>query len=199
MTAVATQAGAASHGSIDWHTIDWSKVNRNVRRLQTRMVKATQAGRWGKVKALQRLLTHSLSGKALAVRRVTENPGRNTPGVDGETWNTPEAKANAITRLRRRGYRAQPLRRVSIPKSNGQLRPLSIPVMRDRAFQALHVLALDPVAETMSDPNVYGFRKERSTADAIDQCHRVLSHRSGAEWMLEGDMCACFDRISHPW
>ena len=73
----------------DWHAIDWQKVNHNVRRLQARIVKATKEKRWGKVKALQRLLTHSFSGKALAVRRVTENQGKNTPGVDKITWNTP--------------------------------------------------------------------------------------------------------------
>ena len=81
----ARRAGAASHGEVDWHAIDWRRVHQNVRRLQARIVKATQAGRWGRVKALQRLLTHSFSGKALAVRRVTENQGKRTPGVDGET------------------------------------------------------------------------------------------------------------------
>ena len=69
-------AGAVSHIDVDWHAIDWHAVNQNVRRLQTRIVKATQEGRWGKVKALQRLLTHSFSGKALAVKRVTDNHGK---------------------------------------------------------------------------------------------------------------------------
>jgi RNA-directed DNA polymerase len=69
----ATFAGAASHNEMNWQTIDWSAVHRHVRRLQARIVKATQQGRWGKVQALQHRLTHSLSGKALAVRRVTEN------------------------------------------------------------------------------------------------------------------------------
>jgi RNA-directed DNA polymerase len=57
------------------------------------------------VKALQWLLTHSFSGRALAVKRVTENKGRNTPGVDKVTWKTPVAKANAIASLKRRGIR----------------------------------------------------------------------------------------------
>src|ERR687886_2664584 len=114
MTA-ALPAGAASHAEVDWHSIDWQHVNQNVRRLQARIVKATQEGRWGKVKALQRLLTHSFSGKALAVRRVTENHGKRTPGVDGATWNTPAKKAAAVDMLRRRGYRPQPARRVWIP------------------------------------------------------------------------------------
>jgi RNA-directed DNA polymerase len=162
--------------------------------------KAMQEGRWGKVKALQRLLTHSFSGKALAVKRVTENKGKRTPGIDGEIWNTPTKKAAAIAMLRRRGYRPRPLRRTYIPKRDGKRkRPLSIPVMKDRAMQALHLLALDPIAEGLADPNSYGFRKERCQADAIEQCFRILSKQDRAEWILEGDISACFDRISHDW
>ena len=168
-------------------------------RLQARIVKAIQEGRWGKVKALQYLLTHSFSGKALAIRRVTENQGKGTPGVDREIWDTPEKKATALQALRQRGYNPQPLRRVYIPKKNGKMRPLGIPTMRDRAMQALYLQALDPIAETMADPNSYGFRKERSTADAIEQCHIVLSNRGGARWIFEGDIKSCFDRISHEW
>src|SRR5205809_192467 len=138
MTA-ANPAGAVSHAAVDWHQIDWEQVHHTVRRLQVRIVKATQAGRWGKVKALQRLLTRSFSGKALAVRRVTENQGKRTPGVDGETWDTPAKKASALGTLQQRGYRPRPLRRVSIPKSNGKMRPLGIPTMRDRAMQALYL------------------------------------------------------------
>src|SRR5436190_16704031 len=111
MTA-ANPAGAVSHAAVDWHQIDWEQVHHTVRRLQARIVKATQAGRWGKVKALQHLLTRSFSGKALAVRRVTENQGKNTPGVDRVIWNTPEKKAQAVQALSQRGYRALPLRRV---------------------------------------------------------------------------------------
>src|SRR3989475_8040772 len=133
MTAVATRTGALSHATVAWHTINWYAVHRTVRRLQARIVKAVQAGRWGKVKALQHLLTHSFSGKALAVRRVTENQGKTTPGVDKDIWDTPEKKAQAVHTLKQRGYHPQPLRRVYIPKSNNKLRPLSIPSMKDRA------------------------------------------------------------------
>jgi RNA-directed DNA polymerase len=168
-------AGAASREPADWQATLCQQVNRNVRRLQARIVQATQDGRWGKVHALQRLLTHSFSGKALAVRRVTENQGKQTPGVDRELWDTPAHKGQAIRRLRRRGYRPRPLRRVSIPKQHGQRRPLGIPTMIDRAMQALHLLALDPIAETTADPNSYGFRKGRSPADAIERCFHLLS------------------------
>ena len=197
---VKLMTGAASHETVDWHAIDWHKAHRNVRRLQARIVKAMQEGRWGKVKALQRLLTHSFSGKALAVKRVTENKGKRTPGVDGEIWNTPTQKAAAISTLRRRGYQPQPLRRIYIPKSDGKrMRPLSIPTMKDRAMQALHLLALDPIAEYLADPNSYGFRKERGQADAVTQCFLILAKKGRAEWVYEGDIAACFDRISHDW
>jgi RNA-directed DNA polymerase len=145
------------------------------------------------VKALQRLLTRSFSGKALAVKRVTGNQGKNTPGVDGEIWDTPAKKMKAIHELRPRGYRPQPLRRTYIPKSSGKMRPLGIPTMKDRAMQALYLLALDPVAETLADLNSYGFRKERCQADAIAQCFNVLSRKDRARWILEGDIKSCFD------
>ena len=193
-------ACAASRAEVDWHAINWQKATGSVRRLQARIVKATQAGRWGKVKALQRLLTRSFSGKALAVRRVTENQGKNTPGVDQVIWNTPKKKAQAVQSLRQRGYHPQPLRRIYIAKKNStKLRPLSIPAMFDRAMQALYLLALDPVAETKADPNSYGFRKERSTADAIARCYQVLGKRNSPRWILEGDIKSCFDTISHEW
>ena len=199
MTADQNTAGASFHGVTDWHDIDWKSVSHNVRRLQARIVKATKEKRWGKVNALQRLLTHSFSGKALAVRRVTENQGKNTPGVDKITWNTPQKKLNAIYSLRQRDYRPQPLRRIYIPKKNGKQRPLGIPVMKCRAMQALYLLALDPVAETTADPNSYGFRPQRSTADAIEQCFCALGKQKSAQWILEGDIAGCFDAISHDW
>lgn len=192
-------AGAVSREEVDWDSIDWNAAHQNVCRLQMRIVKATQAKKWGKVKALQRILTRSFSSKALAVRRVTENQGRKTPGVDGEIWTMPSQKARAIQELRQRGYHPKPLRRVYIPKSSGKMRPLSIPCMKDRAMQALYLLALDPIAEVISDPNSYGFRQERSPADAIEQCFSVLSRQNCAQWILEGDIKSCFDQISHAW
>jgi RNA-directed DNA polymerase len=196
---VAQPTGAVSHHAIDWHTIDWERAHRQVRRLQARIVKATQEGRWGKVKALQHLLTHSFSAKVLAVKRVTENQGKRTPGVDGELWDTPHKKGKAVQTLHQRGYRPQPLRRCYIDKENGKQRPLGIPTMKDRAMQALYLQALAPVAETTADPNSYGFRPERSTADAIEQCFNVLARQTSATWILEGDIRGCFDHISHDW
>ena len=107
-------AGAVSREEVDWDSIDWNAAHQNVCRLQRRIVKATKEKKWGKVKALQRILTRSFSSKALAVRRVTENQGRKTPGVDGEIWTMPSQKARAIQALRQRGYHPKPLRRVYI-------------------------------------------------------------------------------------
>lgn len=182
-----------------WEQLNWPHCERTVSRLQARIVKATREGRWGRVKALQWLLTHSFCGRALAVKRVTHNQGKRTPGVDGAIWTTPASRYRAIGTLQRHGYQPQPLRRVYIPKANGKLRPLGIPTMKDRAMQALYLLALLPVAETTGDPNSYGFRPERSTADAINQCFRLLAQKTSATWVLEGDIRGCFDNISHEW
>lgn len=128
-----------------WEQIQWNKCEHEVRKLQARIVKAQMSGRHNKVKALQWMLTHSFYGKALAVKRVTSNGGKKTAGVDHVLWNTPNQKMDAIASLKRRGYHPQPLRRVNIKKSNGKLRPLGIPTLKDRAMQALFHMALDPV------------------------------------------------------
>jgi len=199
MSAAEMPAGAAPGRTPDWHSIDWRPVWRTVRRLQVRIVKAVAEGRWNKVKALVYLLTHSFSGRALAILRVISNSGAKTPGVDGILWDTPEAKSAAFGTLRRHGYQPQPLRRVYIPKSNGKRRALGIPTMTDRAMQALYLLGLDPIAETRADGHSYGFRLERRCADALEQAHLLLGNRHGPGWILEGDIKACFDKISHEW
>jgi RNA-directed DNA polymerase len=148
----------------------------------------------------QFILTRSYSARCLAVRRITENSGKRTAGVDGKKFDTPQQKAQAIETLNTEDYKPQPLKRIYIPKNTGKkLRPISIPTMQDRAQQALHLLALDPIAETTADLNSYGFRKERSVADAIGQCFITLSRTTSAHWILEGDIKSCFDEISQEW
>lgn len=199
-TTIGNEGSAASREPPDWHAIDWRRVERHVRTTQKQIAKATRERDWRRVRALQRSLTHSFCARALAVRRVTENQGKRTPGVDCELWDTPDQKWTAIGRLKhQRGYRPKPLKRVYIPKSNGKERPLGIPTMFDRAMQALHLLALEPVSESTSDPNSYGFRINRSTADAMGQLFVCLSHKASAEWVLEADIEGCFDHISHAW
>lgn len=190
---------AFSHRWESWHQIDWVKVNLTVRGLQVRIAKATRENNWRRVKILQRMLTRSFCGKVLAARRVTENRGRATPGIDGETWSCPAAKWNAIFQLSSHGYKPQPLRRIYIPKANGKKRPPGIPTMRDRAMQALYLLALEPVPETTADKDSYGFRPQRSTADAIEQLFSLLCRKTSAKWVLEADIKGCFDHISHDW
>ena len=191
---------ASSREPQDWHAIDWHRVEQFVRTTQQRIAKATLDKDWRRVKALQRSLFHSFSARALAVRRVTENQGKRTAGVDRQLWDSPALKRAAIGRLKQqRGYRPKPLRRVYIPKANGKERPLGIPTMLDRAMQALHLLGLEPVAETTSDPNSYGFRRNRSTADAMGQIFVTTSQRSAAAWVLEADIRGCFDHINHEW
>lgn len=191
--------GASPSRDYCWRQIDWQQAQSQVRRLQMRIAKAVQQQKWGKVKALQWILTHSRHAKLLAVKRVTQSTGAKTPGVDGVLWRTAEQKSCAALSLQRRGYQAQPLRRIYIPKKNGKQRPLGIPTMRDRAMQALHLLALEPISETTADKNSYGFRPKRSAADAIGQCFLNLSRKTSAQWVLEGDIKACFDEIDHRW
>jgi RNA-directed DNA polymerase len=192
-------ASASTAYLIAWSSIDWQRVHQTVRRLQIRIAKAVKEQDRRRVKALQRFLSRSFAGKALAVKRVTENAGRRTAGVDRERWSTPQAKADAIRSLKRHGYQTLPLRRIHIPKRNGKTRPLGIPTMKDRAMQALHLLSLAPVAETLADRGSYGFRVQRCTADAIEQCFTVLSQPGSAEWVLEADIRGCFDHIDHEW
>lgn len=200
MTAVATLTGAPTACASNWSDIQWRPVEKQVNRLQMRIAKAFREKRYGKAKALQWLLTHSYTAKLLAVKRVTQNRGARTPGVDRITWKTPKQKMQAVASLTRRNYKTLPLRRIYIEKKQkGKFRPLSIPVMRCRAMQALHLLALEPIAETMADKNSYGFRPLRSTADAIAQCFIALSRKNSAQFILEADIRACFDGISHSW
>src|SRR5712692_8281671 len=172
-----------------WHRINWAAGHRRVRSLQRRIVQAMKVGAWRKVKRLSYLLGHSFAARALAVKRVTENTGKKTPGIDGELWETPEKKAAAVERIGRwRGYRPRPLRRLYIPKKNDKRRPLSIPTTSDRGQQALWLQALEPIAETLADRNSYGFRPKRRCADAIDQCCKALRQKDTATWILEGDI-----------
>lgn len=194
---------ATSHIS-DWHYVDWHKAEKYVKGMQIRIAKATLEGNWRKVKNLQRMLTHSHYAKLVAVKRVTENQGKRTSGVDKVLWDSPNAKWQAACSLTERRYKPSPLKRVYIPKPNGKKRPLGIPTMKDRAMQALYLLALQPVAETTADKGSYGFRLNRSTADAITHIHQIFSRKGKktnqpVEWVLDADIAGCFDHISHEW
>lgn len=191
---------APSNSRILWTDINWEKHEKIVKRLQERIVKAWKEKRYNKVKALQWLLTHSKSAKLLAIKKVTSNKGKSTAGVDGVLWETSKEKGQAVLKLKRSGYKPQPLRRIYIPKKDkSKKRPLSIPTMLDRAMQALHLMGLDPLVETTSDISSYGFRKGKSTADAISKIFTGLGRKTSARWILEGDILGCFDNINHKW
>ncbi|WP_203368691.1 group II intron reverse transcriptase/maturase [Cysteiniphilum marinum] len=185
--------------TIYWNLLDLDNSRAIVRKLQLRIARAIRENRWNKAKALQHLLTKSFHAKLLAVHKVTTNKGKNTPGVDGIVWNSNKAKTKGLYSLLSRGYKPKPLRRVYIPKANGKQRPLGIPTMKDRAMQALYAMALEPIAEVTADVTSYGFRPKRSAKDAIAQCWLCLHRRTNSQWVLDADIKACFDNISHDW
>jgi RNA-directed DNA polymerase len=182
-----------------WHPIHWASCHRQVRSRQRRSVQAVQAGVWRKVTRLSSLVVHSFAGRALAVKRVTENTGKKTPGVDGDLWDTPAKTAQAVARIGRwRGYRPAPWKRIDIPKKHGPQRPRSMPTLTDRARQAVDLQALQPIAET-GDHHSYGVRPKRRCAEAIDPCLKVLRQHTSATWIWEGDSQGCFDNMRLPW
>lgn len=181
-----------------WETIDWHHVEKSVKKLQTRITKAALQNKWNLVKRLQYLLTHSYLAKLLAVRRVTQNKGKRTSGIDGEKWLTPVSKMKAVLSLTGKRYKTKPLKRVFINKpGKNKKRPLGIPTMYDRAIQSVYALALEPIAEATSDLRSFGFRKYRGAKDACQQIVTCLSRKNSAQWILEGDIKGCFDNINH--
>ena len=200
MTAKAERLPDVKQLEKQWKNIDWIKAEKEVNRLQIRIAKAVQEKKWNAVKRIQYLLTHSYYAKALAVRKVTTNKGKNTSGVDKELWTTAASKMRAVLTLSDKNYKAKPLRRVYIEKKGKKAkRPLGIPCMYDRAMQALYALSLEPIAETTADTRSFGFRKGRCCQDACEYIFTNLAKSNSAEWVLEGDIKGCFDHISHEW
>jgi len=157
------------------------------------------SNKFNKARKLSRILTNSIHAKILSIWKVTNNKGSKTAGVDKVVWNKETNMFDVAKTLKRTGYKPSPLRRIYIPKRNGKKRPLGIPTMKDRAMQALYLLALDPIAETLGDLNSYGFRKYRSCRDATKYIFTCLSKKNSATWILEADIKGCFDNISHQW
>lgn len=178
----------------EWHQLPWRKLEVAVVKLQRRIYKASQAGDIPRVHRLQKLLLKSRAAKLLAVRRVTQdNQGKNTAGVDGIKSLTPRQRAALVDNLAKLPT-GRPTRRVWIPKpGKDEKRPLSIPTLHDRAYQALVKLVLEPEWEARFEPNSYGFRPGRSVHDAIGAIFTAIEKLP--KYALDADIAKCFDRI----
>lgn len=182
-----------------WESIDFKIANAYVRRLQNRLTTALLNNDFEFAEGLTHLLLHSFYARALAVEHVVTNRGRKTHGVDHIVLDNIDDKYKMIYQLHTRGYRANALLRKAIPKANGKVRYLGIPTMKDRAMQTLYSFALEPYAEITGDKHSYGFRRNRCAKDAIWRCLDVLEGTQRPKWVLEADIEACFDNISHDW
>ncbi|MFE3003451.1 reverse transcriptase N-terminal domain-containing protein [Nocardia sp. NPDC059246] len=186
---------------LDWDAVRWRAVEDQVRRLRQRIFAASQAGDLKKVRNLQKLMLRSRANALMSVRRVTEiNAGRKTAGIDGEVVTDAEQKTDMVDWLQHRtaAWSPRPVKRVFIPKSNGRRRGLGIPVIADRALQALVVNALEPEWEARFEPKSYGFRPGRGCHDAIVAIHTTVSRTDARRvWILDADLAAAFDHLDH--
>ncbi|MEU0519879.1 group II intron reverse transcriptase/maturase [Streptosporangium sp. NPDC006007] len=195
-----TANGPEGGPDLDWHSINWAREERTVRRLRQRIFKASQEGDLAKVRNLQKLMLRSRSNTLVSVRRVTQrSTGRKTAGVDGVVVLTPKGRAKLAMEVQESPTRRpKPVKRVYIPKSNGKQRPLGIPVIRDRVMQARVKNALEPEWEARFEPRSYGFRPGRSCHDAVESIFSMTCRKSQVrEWVLDADLSAAFDRIHH--
>src|SRR2546421_8886244 len=183
-----------------WLAVDWQRAEEDVRRLRQRIFTATQAGDLARARNLQKLMLRSRANALMSVRRVTEiNAGRETAGVDGKTALLASQKAALADWVQHRSgsWTPRPVKRVYVPKANGRRRPLGIPVIADRALQAVVLGAVEPEWEAQFEPKSYGFRPGRGCHDAIESLFNTLRGKSRRVGILDADLAGAFDKISH--
>ena len=187
--------------NISWDKLNWKKIHYTVEKLQSKLAKATKDEDWERVMRLQNLVFNSYYCKLVAVRRVTVKKRKRTAGLDGKFWDTDVEKYEVINKMDYRCYNPLPFKRIYVQKDHDKtkLRPLSIPVIYDRAMQALFLIALDPVIETLADKHAYGFRLYRNSQDAIRDMLYNFNFTNGNQWLMKADVKECFDNISHEW
>ncbi|TWE01936.1 RNA-directed DNA polymerase [Neobacillus bataviensis] len=185
----------------DWDSINWLKISQYVEKFQQRIYHAERFGKIRKVRDLQRLLMKSQAALLLSIRRVTQiNKGKRTAGVDGYKALTPYERVelyNKMKHLNINSHRPKPTYRTYIKKKNGKLRPLGIPTMKDRIYQNIARLALEPQWEARFEPTSYGFRPKRNCHDAIERIFNTIGNKK--QWIFEGDFKGCFDNLNHDY
>src|SRR5712691_2520728 len=185
-----------------WDRVDWCHHEEQVRRLRGRIFKAVQEGDWPLARSLQKLMLRSRANTLVSVRQVTQrNTGRRTAGIDGLVVLTSQARAEMAVRVHASigSHQPSPVRRVYVPKARdkAKMRPLGIPVISDRCHQARVRNALEPEWEARFEPRSYGFRPGRGCHDAIESLFNALRGKSKRVWILDADLAAAFDKISH--
>ena len=194
------QSAELSELAEEWLSINWYKLERGILKMQQRIYRAEVNGDKRKVKRLCRLLLNDKRVLLYSIRLVTQkNSGKRTPGLDGKVYLTHRSRMRLFYEMCEENiklHKVKPVRRVYIPKKNGKLRPLGIPTIKDRIYQNICKMALEPVCEARFEPNCYGFRPIRGQQDAVTKIYNNIRYLK-RPYIFEGDFKSCFDTLDH--